>query len=201
MPRKNAPSDPTLFETPVEACRFLLIIDPTPAASARVMDRKQALRERIGKFSGMHSIPHITLFFADLPVQCERDLSEGIERGCIGQRPFKLKLAGITHFPDRKAIYIDPVEKETIAALRRNIVDHVRVFPNIKKIGVQVSDPPHLTIAAGLEPQQFDLAWAMLAPHVFNSEQHVHDVVLLRRDLKPGAMYDHVRTFPFEPVG
>jgi 2'-5' RNA ligase len=201
MPRKTADSTPELFETQVDLCRFLLVIDPAPAASARVMDQKQALRAQLGRFSGMHSIPHITLFFADLPVQCERDLAEGIARGCEGQRPFKLKLDGITHFPDKRTIYIDPVEKEPIGALRKSIVDHVRAFKRVKKLGVNVTDHPHLTIAAGLEPPQFDQAWSMLAPHVFKSEQNVYDVVLLRRALSQGAMYEHVKTFPLEPAG
>lgn len=199
MPKKNPPSDPLLFETPVEACRFLLVIEPTPETSAFVMDAKQALRERVGKFSGMHSIPHITLFFADLPVHFERDLVQGIAGGCLGQRPFELDYSGIMHFPDKKTIYIDPVQKDAIAVLRKNIVSHVRAFKAIKQLGLRATDHPHLTIAAGLDPGQFEQAWTMLAPHAFSGTQKVFDVVLLRRELKPGAMYQRVRIFSFQP--
>lgn len=201
MPRRSpAPDTPTLFDTLVTTYRFLLVIDPAPAVMARVSEWKQVLRERIGSYSGQYSIPHITLFFADLPIECERDLTEGIQRGCIGMRPFKLQLNGISHFPDKRTIHVDPVEKEAIGALRDRIVDHVRVFKRIKKIGVKPTDQPHLTIAAGLETHQFDEAWAALAPHVFTSEQRVNDVVLMKRELLPDTVYEHLRTFPLEPA-
>ncbi|HMC96425.1 MAG TPA: 2'-5' RNA ligase family protein, partial [Flavobacteriales bacterium] len=135
-------------------------------------------------------------FYADLPAECERDVCDGVVRGCQGQLGFRLHLNGITHFPDKRTIYIDPVEKEAIGSLRGNIVAHVRTFKNIRKLGVNATDHPHLTIAAGLKPHQFEQAWTMLAPHAYASEQQVVEVVLLRRDLVPGGRYERVGRFP-----
>jgi 2'-5' RNA ligase len=189
-------ADGELFEVPVRACRFLLVIGPDERTEVQVKAWKVALRERIGGYSGSRSVPHITLFFADLPAEWEHDVRDGVRQGCEGQRAFILHLTGITHFPDKRTIYIDPVEKEAIAVLRSSIVSHVRAFKHIKKLGVNATDHPHLTIAAGLRPHQFEQAWGMLAPHAYSSEQRVNEVRLLRRELKAGAVYELVERYP-----
>jgi 2'-5' RNA ligase len=177
--------------------RFLLTILPSPALAAEVDRLKALVHERGGSFSGRNTVPHITLFFADLPLECEGDICEGIARGVVGHKGFVLSYNGITHFPDKRTIYIDPVEKDAIAPVRNSIVEHVRTFPQLNE-AVRETDQPHLTIAAGLKPAQFERAWESLAPHVWSSEELVTEVVLLRRELKPGARYEHVRSFPLE---
>lgn len=194
MARHTGPG-PYLVDTPVVACRFLLVISPAPELSALVGRLKADLSARIGPFTGRHSIPHITLFYADLPEECERNICEGIAQGVVGHRSFALHYDGIAHFPDKKTIYVDPVEKEAIAPVRKSIVDHVRSFPGVRQ-GIQPTNEPHLTIAAGLKPAQFDKAWEFLAPHELKSEERVTEVVLLKRLLRPGARYEHVRSFP-----
>jgi 2'-5' RNA ligase len=187
-----------LLEVPVRMCRFLLVIGPDERTEEQVRQWKAMLRERIGGYSGSRSVPHITLFFADLPSEWEHDVIEGVRQGCMGHHAFTLHLNGITHFPDKRTIYIDPVEKDAIAVVRKSIASHVRAFRHIKKLGVNATDHPHLTIAAGLKPHQFERAWNMLAPHAYTSEQRVDEVRLLRRDLKAGAVYEVVKNFPLE---
>ena len=142
------------------------------------------------------------MFFADLPAECERDLSDGIARGVVGQRPFDLHYNGITHFPDKRTIYIDPVEKDAIAVVREPIVAAVKVNDTLRD-AIRETDHPHLTIAAGLKPAQFDVAREILATHVLHpdfsgelrSEEQVMEVVLLKRALREGAHYVQVRSF------
>jgi len=177
--------------------RFLLIISPSPELIAEVERLRALLVPRIGSFSGQHLSAHITLFFADLPIVCERDLSEGIARGVVGHRAFDLRYNGITHFADKRTIYIDPVEKDAIALVRTPIVAAVKANDTLRD-AIRETDHPHLTIAAGLKPAQFDTAWEILAPHEHRSEQQVAEVVLLRRALRAGERYEHVRTFALE---
>ena len=192
---KRTDPGPSLFDTPIVAFRFLLVISPAPELSALVKRLKTALAEQIGSFSGRHSIPHITLFFADLPAECERDIIEGVAAGVVGHKAFTLRYDGITHFLDTKTIYIDPVDKDAIAPVRQSIVDHVSAFPDLRR-AVRPTDHPHLTIAAGLRPGQFDKAWEMLSPPDHKGEERVTEVLLLKRILKPGEHYQRVRSFP-----
>ena len=177
--------------------RFLLTILPSPAFSGEVDRLKTLVHERVGSFSGRNTVPHITLCFLDLPAEYEPAIVEAIASGATGQHDFILHYNGITHFPDKRTIYIDPVEKEAIAPVRNSIVAQVRSYPQLNE-AVRETDHPHLTIAAGLKPAQFDKAWELLAPNEHRSEELVTEVVLLKRLLQAGARYEHVRSFPLE---
>ena len=177
--------------------RFLLTILPSPALSGEVDRLKALVHERVGSFSGRNTVPHITLFFADLPLECEGDICEGIARGVIGHNGFVLRYSGITHFPDKRTIYIEPVEKEAIAKVRAPIVSALKLNSSLRE-SIRETDHPHLTIAAGLKPAQFQCAWESLAPHVLHAEEQVTEVVLLRRAMREGERYAHVRSFALE---
>lgn len=177
--------------------RFLLTILPSPVLAAEVERLRVLLQACIGSFSGRNTPPHITLCFTDVPAVCEAAICEGIAQGVIGHAGFLLHYNGITHFPDRRTIYIDPVEKERIAPVRQSIVSGLRELPIVGP-AVRETDHPHLTIAAGLKPMQFDTAWEMLAPHECMSAGRVTEVVLLKRLLQPGARYVPVRSFPLQ---
>lgn len=175
--------------------RFLLTFLPSPALSAEVDRLKALVHERVGSFSGRITVPHITLCFLDLPVENEPVIIEAIAHGATGQRSFALRYNGIKHFPDKRTIYIDPVEKEAIAVVRTPIIEALKANDDLRE-AIRETDHPHVTIAAGLKPAQFEKAWEMLAPHEVHSEERVTEVVLLCRELKSGTQYAHVRTFP-----
>lgn len=178
--------------------RFLLTILPAPALSTEVESLRDVLYTRIGSFSGRHNPPHITLCFLDLPAELQPAILEAIAQGTTGLQGFTLHYHGITHFPDKRTIYIDPVEKEAIAAVRRPIIAALKADPRLHA-AVRETDHPHLTLAAGLKPHQFDAAWDLLAPHMHTSTERVTEVVLLKRVLLPGERYGLVRSFSLEP--
>lgn len=177
--------------------RFLLTILPSPELAAQVTRSRELLYGSIGSFSGRHTPPHITLCFLDLSETHEADIIRAVESGVAGRAGFILHYDGITHFPDRRTIYIDPVEKQAIAAVRAPVVaalmQDVALSPALRE-----TDHPHLTIAAGLKPTQFEKAWEMLAPHEHSSAEHAGELVLLKRVLKPGERYGRVREFPLK---
>ena len=198
MPRKSTSDALALFDTLVYTCHYRLVIDPASHAAARVMEWRQLLRERIGKFDEAYQMPGIALFSAELPPEYEGPLADAIARGTTGFQPFGLHLGGMAHSEDRKCIYIDLSEKGTIAALRQRVVDHVRANRRIKKLGVAVAEHARLPIASGLKADQFNAAWALLAPQGFTAQQRVSDVVLMKRELDDTSIDQHVRTFPLE---
>lgn len=191
---KPTATGPAPHETQSTLHRFLLVIHPHAALTEQVAEWKEELASRIGYFSGRYSIPHITLFFADLPGMQEAAVIKGITAGVVGHRSFELHYDGITHFPDRKTIYVAPVEKEAIAPVRSSVTRHVRNAVGSSE-AVMVTTEPHLTIAAGLKPAQFDQAWDLLAPHILRSDQTVDELLLLRREMRPGTRYEIVQAF------
>lgn len=177
--------------------RFLLTILPSPALSVEVERLKSMVHERVGSFSGRNTVPHITLCFLDVTGYREPAIIEAIAHGASSTRGFTLHYNGITHFPDKRTIYIDPVEKDAIATVRGPIITALKINETLR-VAIRETDHAHLTIAAGLKPAQFDTAWEILAPHVLLSNEQVTEVVLLKRPLKPGERYDAVRSFPLE---
>jgi 2'-5' RNA ligase len=200
MPRTKATDALTLFDALVYTCQYRLVIDPASGVLARVMEWRQAVRDKIGVFGGLYQIPGITLLESELPPDYERQLCDAIERGREGRTPFRIHLDGFAHTEDRKTIYINVAEQALITPLRQRIADHVRADRRIKKLGVQVPERPLLVVATGLKVAQFEAAWNLLSPHPFTGEVRVNDVVLLKRELADTSLDEHVRTFPFGPA-
>lgn len=195
MARKATVDALSLFDTLVYTCQYRLVIDPASHLAARLMEWRQALRERIGSFNEAYQMPGIVLFNSELPPEYEGPLCDAIMRGVNGFPPFALGFGGIAHTEDKKSIHIEVGEKGTIAALRQRVVDHVRANRRIKKLGVEVVEQPRLVIASGLKVDQFNSAWAMLANQGGGIQQRVSDVVLMKREIAPTSIDQHVRTF------
>ncbi len=182
------------YDRPVMVHRFLLTVLPGSALSAEVDRLRNVLHARIGTFSGRNTPPHVTLCFLDLSAAKESAIVDAITQGTTGQHAFALHYHGITHFPDKRTIYIDPVEKEVIATVRIPIIAAMKADEALHT-SIRETDHPHLTIAAGLGPGQFERSWQLLAPHEFSQEDRVTEVVLLKRVLRPGSRYERVRGF------
>lgn len=176
--------------------RYLVLIAPSPVITEQVVRMRDLLHAHIGHFSGRLLMPHVTLLLADLPEDLGALVEQGVENGLRDAQPFPLHYTGITHFPDRRTIYIDLVEKEAIAHLRAPLVAAVQAQEAVAP-RVRATEHPHLTIAAGLKPAQFEVAWSLLAPHAFTGLHTVRSVLLLRRELRPGATYAVLHEFPF----
>lgn len=177
--------------------RYLAIIAPPPPIASEVVRIREALRGLLGDLQGMRLMPHVTLFLADVPEEQGDLLVTGIEASLPRARSFELHYDGITHFPDQRTIYIDPVEKAAIGALRGTLLESVLSIGSVKD-AVRATEHPHLTIAAGLGPEQFKAAWVVLKPHVFKAAHPVQSILWLRRSLRSGAAYEVLRTFPLE---
>ncbi len=200
MARKPRQDALTLLDSLVYTCAYRLVIDPASHVAARVLEWRQTLRERIGRFDEAYQMPGITLLGAELPPEYEGTLADAVARGTAGFTPFALNLGAMAHTDDRRSIHIEVAEKGTIAALRQRVVDHVRADRRIRKLGVEVTEHARLPIASGLKADQFNTAWAMLAPLGFTAQQRVSDVVLMKRELDHTSTDQHVRTFALEAL-
>lgn len=175
--------------------RYLAIIAPSPPIAKEVVRIREALRALIGDFQGLRLMPHLTLFLADVSEEQGGLIATGIAAGLQNADPFELHYEGIAHFPDQRTIYVDPIEKEAIGALRTALLAPILSIESVMQ-AVRSTEHPHLTIAAGLGPDQFKSAWIMLRPHVFKATHPVGSVVLLRRSLRTGSEYEVLREFP-----
>jgi 2'-5' RNA ligase len=177
--------------------RYLLVIAPPPNVAAHLQALRDTLQLSLGRFQSMRVPPHITLLFVDMPETFEEELLNTIASGARSLRPIPLGLKCITHFPDKRTIYFNVLDHAAVATIREPLAAALRAVPAIERYGMHVTDHPHLTIAAGLKPDRFDLAWPIVRDDPMEDHSIVQDVVLLRRALKPDALYSEFRRFPF----
>lgn len=200
MPRKAAIDALTLFDSLVYTCQYRVSIDAPSDALAWVMQTRHALRDRIGRFECFYRIPGITLLETELPPEYESPLRDALERASAGLRGFRLRLDGIRHSEDRKRIYVAVEPVGRIAALQQRLADHVRANKRIRKLGVEVPEPPMLLIAGPLKPAQFEQAWAMLEKETYAGERLVSDLTLMKREVADDSLDEHLRTIRLEPL-
>lgn len=180
--------------------RYLLVIPPSPEVVAAVEALRERLYARIGGFSGRNLAPHITVLLSDAPDGLEEELAAALAVATERLSGFNLAYQGITHFPDRRTIYIDPVEKHRITALREQLAPAAGGIPRLRE-GLRITDHPHLTIASGLKPHQFEAAWDLLRPHAFVARHAVGHALLLKRPMAPAGRYSEVAKLPLSASG
>src|SRR5690606_12973857 len=110
---------PALFDTSVEIFRYLVVISPSQEMIEEVVGLKAKVAAVIGSFRDDRSIAHMTLLYAYLPIDYERDLVDAISRAVKEHAPFIIHFNGIHKLPDNSTIHIDQIEKEPIIALRK----------------------------------------------------------------------------------
>jgi 2'-5' RNA ligase len=184
----------TLFDTSVKVWRYLLIIRPSNTLVQEVARMKGSIAERIGPFKNERALAHITLVFAYVPEVHERDLCDGIAQGVHGHPPFDLRLQGFGHFPDKRTIHLDVLDKEPIVQLRNSVLAHLRAYTRLNGLGIHPTAATRLIIAK-LGPVQFENAWNCL-PQRHEHLERVDTLYLLRGDQRAGGGYDQVRAFP-----
>lgn len=183
---------PALFDTSVEIYRYLVVISPSQEMIAEVARLKSMVTDRIGPFRGDRSIAHMTVLFAYLPIDYEREFMEGLRRGVNEHRSFELNFDGIRHFPDKTSIFIDPIEKEKVIELRKSIRKSLQSNKSLNRLGIHPTTQPMISIARKLTSDRFKQAWQHLAQHKFDRQESVTDVLLLRGSLKEGEKYEVV---------
>ena len=47
-----------------------------------------------------------------------------------------------------------------------------------------------------MKDDRFKQAWQLLEPHSYIATDHVNEVVLMRRELRPGAVYEMIARHP-----
>ncbi len=186
---------PALFDTSVEIFRYLVVISPSQEMIAVITQLKPKIFDRIGAFRGDRSIAHMTLLFAYLPIEYERDLIEGIALGVAGSKPIRMVFERIQHFPDRSSIFISPVDERPLNDLKRSIRKSIQSNKRLKRLGIHPTARPVIYIARKLDEMNFPIAWEIMETEKIQRTETVNEVILLRSGLKDGEKHQIIRKF------
>ncbi|HMC96615.1 MAG TPA: 2'-5' RNA ligase family protein [Flavobacteriales bacterium] len=176
--------------------RYLVCIEPSPRVTDAVRRSQAQLLPLIGKFQGLNAPVHITLLLVDMPEDREPELTGAIAAGLENSSAFQLTLRGITYFRDQRTIYANPLERRDVLSLVASIAAEVKKLPAFEGYHQVVANVPHMTIAAGLKPPQFEAAWSTLKDQQIDERFEVRQVTLMSRALAPSGDYRVVHYYP-----
>lgn len=190
----GTPDAPAMFDDMIELNEYLLVVSPPDLVCDATWERKNLLRRLIGSFDGESSKAHFTLYHRVIPPEFDKPFRQAIRDACAEFAPFRIRLNDVRHF-DEKVIYWAAEDTSAIDALRTRIVSLSKAMSRARGGHSKETKVPHQTIAAGLEPDKFAIAWEQLKNDLPSFEWTVREVLLLRRNAFVRSRYDDGEQF------
>ena len=175
-------------------CEYLLVLHPHQDLVDKIAKVKEDFYEKYKAESAKWSKPQITLVkFSQLQMMEERIVNR-LKSIASGLPAFTIELNNFGSFPTH-TIFINVETKGSIQALVKNLKPAQAVMKT-KEVKPHFMDNPHLTIARGLTPQQYEQAWLEYSHLHFSGKFIAKNMLLLRR---PEGMkgYQTVKEFEF----
>lgn len=173
---------------------FIAIIPPEPVFS-EVEKVKLAISEKYNNKSSLRSPAHITLHMPfEIKLEKEEQLIQKISTFNFSAS-FAVQLKNYSCF-EPKVIFIDVVKNETLHALQKELVFHVKSNLNVfNQYDDKRAYHPHVTIAfRDLKKSDFYLANEEYKIKSFNAEFQVNSFFLLKHT---GKVWTPFKEFPF----
>jgi|GEM_PF-1864961 len=160
-----------------------MIVANTGKCEKRLIDLKFKLKDHIGSFPSLYSIPHITLVSFSMPNFLEDVLIQRLTLRLKSVAFFKVTCNGIHAWANSKTIFVQTSQNETLnlgssiyQELNKKIVNNI--YHSLKG----TSGTAHITIARGLDHRHFEIAKELLMPITFRGEFWVKEIILLKRN-------------------
>jgi 2'-5' RNA ligase len=175
---------------------YLLVLNPHEELRERIGQVKKEFAETYGAPGAVWSKAHLTLArFKQLDMMEERILNR-LKVVAMAQYPFKVELRDFGSFPSH-TIYITVTTKEPVRDLVKQIKPWQRLLKLDKDNKPHFIDEPHLTVARGLQPWQYEKGWLEYSQKHFTGRFIADGMILLKR--REGDKGYHVlRRFEFQ---
>lgn len=160
-------------------CEYLLVLQPHEELWNKVMKVKDDFAEKYEAPSAKWGKPQITLAkFAQLQMMEERIINR-LKMIGMAMPAFKVELKDFGSFPSH-TIYINVDTKAAIQMLVKSLKPAQRLMKTAE-IKPHFMDNPHIKIASGLLPWQYEKGWLEYSHKHFTGRFIAKDMLLLRR--------------------
>jgi 2'-5' RNA ligase len=186
-------SNPTQIILPPTS-EYLLVLSPDEDLQERIGRIKQVFAEKTGaRISGRKT--HILLARWQGWDMQEEKLMQRLSVVAMEQYPFRIQLDGFAGFPSH-TWYVQVPTREPIVRLVANLRKHKRWMQSGETDPYFIHEP-HLPIARGLTPGQYEQALQQFGPKHFHAGFLSDGMLLLKK--RPGAQaYQILKRFDFE---
>lgn len=172
---------------------YLLIIPPSSSVINVVLYLKAELGNKINKYLGRNSQPHISVLWVFMDDSLESFLCESLRNIIAHERPIILTTNSIKSFLSSKTIYLGIEEISLFEQMSRNIgrSSFISGFPSKYKRSTYV---PHITVGRNLK-HRFDFARNYFGEYSYEESFMASSAILLKR--YDEGRYIRVEEFPF----
>jgi 2'-5' RNA ligase len=180
--------------TPFPTSEYMLVLSPEAHLQERIMRIRQVLAECTGiRPNGRKA--HIVLARWQAPDMQEERILQRLHTLSMEQYPFKVNLEGFKGFPSH-TLYVPVPTREPILKLVASVRRHKRFMTEGETDPYFITEP-HLSVARGLTPGQYEKAMETFSPKHFHAGFVADAMLLLKR--KPGAQpYQILNRLDFE---
>jgi 2'-5' RNA ligase len=178
---------------PFPQAEYLLVLSPDEHLQERIGRLRQSVGEKTGiRISGK---AHITLARWQAWDMMEERLLQHLHVLAMEQYPFRVQLEDFKGFPSH-TLYLQVPTREPILRLVAGIKKNKRLMRSGDSNPYFISEP-HLSLARGLTPGQYEQAMQVFGPRHFNGA-FVADAMLLLKRRAGGQAYQILARFAFE---
>lgn len=175
---------------------YMLVLSP----HADLYERINKIKEKFTadyKTSLANSRAHITLVKFITSGRVEEKLINRLQHIAMAVAPFKIELKDFGSFPSH-TVFINVTTKLPVQNLVREIKGTQGLMRAHKDFKPHFMDEPHITIARGLKPWQYERGWLEYSHTSFTGRFIADGMLLLKRSLKDVSRYQIVRRFEFQ---
>jgi 2'-5' RNA ligase len=158
----------------------MLVLRPHEELRTRILEVKKEFSEKFSCPQALWTKPHVLLVrFTHYAMAQERILNR-LRAVSMGFQPFKVELKDFGSYPAH-TLFISISSREPIRALLREIKTTQRLLTPDKDNKPYFTDEPQITVAARLQPWQYEKGWLEYSHRHFTGRFMADGMLLLKR--------------------
>lgn len=178
---------------------YLLVLSPHEELHNRIMKVKEEFSEAYKSEIAKYTKPHITLLKFRTWGMMEEKIVQRMQCISMGIRPFKVELRDYGSYPTH-SIFINVATKLPIQNLVKDLKETQRLLKSVNEFKPHFMDDPHLTVARGLKPWQYEGGWLEYSHRQFTGRFIADSMLLLKRPATEPNKYQILKRFEFQDL-
>jgi 2'-5' RNA ligase len=179
-----------------DASEYLLVVPPDHQTDLMAKNEKRTLKNEFNCSLSANLKPHITI--------CNFLLSEPMEQRLVSYlgifaksvRPFPVDISGFDHFQTH-TLFLNIVSKKALTDMMKGIRTRYRKYMMINRRFPPKfpTSRPHITLARGMQPDQFERVWPKYEKKKFKASFEASELILLKKGFFDQTNYEVVNRF------
>jgi 2'-5' RNA ligase len=178
---------------------YLLVLAPHEELRDRILKIKEEFGETYKSLTAKNTRPHITLVKFLTWGMMEEKIVQRLQHISMGIRPFKVELKDYGSYPTH-SIFINVTTKVPVQNLVKELKEAQHLLKSVNEYKPHFIDDPHLILARGLKPWQYESGWLEYSHRQFTGRFMADGMLLLKRVAGEKGAYQVAKRFEFQDL-